>query len=182
LLDWTESPYVAAFFAYIDLYRKLEFKAGIPMRFSDGVAHVWGLRFWDNLEEDGAFELVKLRRKRGSRLWAQSGLFTRLMSSKHLDIEAYLQSRGIAHYLECYELRYESAVSALRDLDLMNIKLATMLPDLQGAAEQANIESGVLQSAMTLAIGGSDKPREEGGRARIIVDKMTALETGHEVK
>lgn len=157
LLDWTTSPYVAAFFAFVDLYRKLEFSAGMPMRFSGGVVNVWGLRLWDNVEEEQTFEIIELRRERGSRLWAQSGLFTKLSSAGHLDIESYFQSRGIAHYLECYELRHESAMTALRDLDLMNINLATMYPDLQGAAEQANIQSELLRAAMTRIVGGSDQ-------------------------
>ena len=125
--------------------------------------HVWALRLWDNLDEAGVFKLVQLNREKGSRLWAQSGLFTRLDSSKHLDIEAYLKSRGKAHYLECYQLRYEDAVTALRDLDLMNIDLATMFPDLQGAAEQANIDSEVLRTAMTSLLEGSDKPKKRLG-------------------
>lgn len=163
LLDWTMSPYVAAFFAFIEHYKKLEFQAGIPFRFKDGFVHVWALRLWNDLDEAGVFKLVQLNREKGSRLWAQSGLFTRLDSSKHLDIEAYLKSRGKAHYLECYQLRYESAVTALRDLDLMNIDLATMFPDLQGAAEQANIDSDVLRTAMTNLLDGSDKPKKRLG-------------------
>lgn len=156
LLDWTTSPYVAAFFAFLDLYKKLRFKSGIPTKFEGGIVEVWGLRLWDNFEEEGVFEIVYLRRTRGSRLWAQSGLFTRLNSPTHLDIESYLRSRGIAHYLECYELRHESAMTALRDLDLMNINLSTMFPDLQGAAEQANLEEDLLRLAMTQHIGASD--------------------------
>jgi hypothetical protein len=151
LLDWTSSPYVAAFFAFIEIYKQFEVRAIYQTRFKDGIVNVWGLRLWrrPGVEEDRVFEVVRLPRERGSRLWAQQGVFTRLNSSEHLDIRSYLNSRDLTYYLECYELRHESAVEALRDLDLMNINLASLFPDLQGAAEQANIESELLQLAIS---------------------------------
>lgn len=151
LLDWTESPYVAAFFALIEFYKRFEFGTALPTKFEGGRVNVWGLRLWESVEEEGVFEILYLRRSHGSRLRAQSGLFTKLNSEQHLDIESYLRSREIAHYLECYELPYEVAMFALRDLDLMNINFSTLFPDLQGAAEQANLEVDILRVNMLRA-------------------------------
>ena len=151
-LDWTESPYMAAFFGFIDLYRRLEFGASINTGFRADWVNVWGLRFWQGLEEPGIFDVVFLPRERGTRLWAQAGVFTRLSSRSFLELEPYLESRGLAHYLECYELRHEDALVALRDLDLMRINLTTMFPDLQGAAEQANIQTDQLRIEMAAGL------------------------------
>ena len=136
LLDWTYSPYVAAFFAFIDLYKALEFKMTIPTRFEGGAVNVWGLRLWRDVEEENVFEIIDLPRERGSRLWAQSGVFTRLSSLEHLDISSYLHSRELAHYLECYELRYESAVTALPG-QLGHLALRHAVRDAQGGQRLA---------------------------------------------
>ncbi len=138
-LDWTESPYIAAFFAFIDLQKSLEFKVIPEPLPTKGKVNVWGLRRWPNLEQENVFKIVTLPRYFGSRLWAQAALFTKLTSEDHLDLQSYLESRGLAHYLECYELPYDCAATALSDLKLMNISFSKLFPDLDGAAKEANI-------------------------------------------
>jgi hypothetical protein len=54
-------------------------------------------------------------------------------------IESCLATRGLAHCLEYYDIPKSQGFRALRDLALMNITPATLFPDLQGAATQANI-------------------------------------------
>jgi hypothetical protein len=148
LLDWTTSPYVAAFFALIDMYRKYELSRGAPLKLSGGVVHVWGLRLWQNLEVEGEFNIIDVRTSHATRQKMQCGLFTRLDHLHYIDIESYLKSRGLGHYLELYEIPFETAIEALRDLDLMNIKQSTLFPDLNGAAEQANIDVDAFRVAM----------------------------------
>jgi len=140
LLDWTESPYIATFFAFIEQYRQFEFNVKItPMFLKKGKVYIWGLRRYSNLEIKNEFEIVRVPRHFGSRLWAQAGLFTRLFTKKYFDLQSYLSSRGIAHYLDCYELPFSCAASALSDLKLMNISYAKLFPDLTGVAQEANV-------------------------------------------
>jgi hypothetical protein len=105
----------------------------------EGKVYVWGLRCYGNLEIKSEFEIIKPPRHFGSRLWAQAGLFTRLISSEYYDIQSYLANRGIAHYLDCYELPITSAAAALSDLKQMNISASKLFPDLTGVAQEANI-------------------------------------------
>jgi hypothetical protein len=140
LLDWTESPYIAAFFAFIEQYHKFKFNLTLPELFSnEEKVYVWGLRCYTNLEVKNEFEIIRPPRNFGSRLWAQAGLFTRLFTNEYFDLQSYLKSRGVAHYLDCFEIPIKSAAAALADLNLMNITLSKLFPDLTGAALEANI-------------------------------------------
>ena len=67
-------------------------------------------------------------------------MFTRLTHDVHVDLEAYLKARGICKkYLECFVISGQEMGRALYDLELMNITLASVFPDLGGAAVQANM-------------------------------------------
>ena len=140
ILDWTVSPYIAAFFAFNEQFQQFEFNVKItPLFLKKGKVYVWALRCYSNLEVKNEFDIINMPREFGSRLWAQSGLFTRLLTAKYFDIQSYLKSRGIAHYLDCYELPFNCAAESLKDLELMNISYSKLFPDLTGIAMDANI-------------------------------------------
>jgi hypothetical protein len=100
---------------------------------------VWELAVVDDLFIRDEFEKVTARHQSAYRQKVQQGLFTRLNHEVHLDVEAYLSSRGLAHYLGKYEVSGQAMGRALADLALMNITPATIFPDLDGAASMANL-------------------------------------------
>jgi hypothetical protein len=143
LLDWTYSPYVAAFFAMEECYRL--FHQGAATLPKNSVV-VWCLLLTDELNasinsSESHLKLVKSRGEGAQRQIAQQGIFTDLRVGPNL--ESYLFERGLLNHLTCYEIPSSAHGPAIRDLYLMNIHFATMYPDVVGAALQANINSGI---------------------------------------
>ena len=143
LLDWTHSPYIAAFFAFDDLATSSlpGFAEGLPdriPRLESGDVAVWALAPLHCVFKHGEFEYIDTRRDQFYRQRAQMGVFTRLRHDVHLDLASYLEGRSEGHYLECIRIPRREMGKALHDLRLMNIRYATLFPDLDGAAREAN--------------------------------------------
>jgi hypothetical protein len=81
---------------------------------------------------------------------AQQGVFTILEHPDHYDLEAYLHSRGIGHLLTRYDISGDNFPQAMCDLDLMNVRSASLFPDLDGAARQASRD---VRSVLLGAVG-----------------------------
>lgn len=145
LLDWTLSPFVAAFFAF---WNRVEEEnpgtlAGTPKYYDAGGGPkpvvIWELIECGNIQLPGEFEIIGHRVTSAHRQRAQQGMFTKLTHGTHLDLESYLIARKLTVYLRRYEIPGSEVYKALRDLDLMNIKFVTLFPDFFGAVRQANI-------------------------------------------
>ncbi|HUY93390.1 MAG TPA: FRG domain-containing protein [Pirellulales bacterium] len=149
LLDWTLSPFVAAFFAVFDAISKdidlrTQGYVSKSLYLSDEPFVVWEFAVPEELAKPGfpEFELTLKRHVAAYRQKAQQGVFTKIKTPEFLDLEAYLQSKSLANHLIKFVIAGETAVRALRDLELMNINLATPLsPDLDGAAAQSNLDA-----------------------------------------
>lgn len=61
--------------------------------------------FWYKIEAAGEFEVIRAIPVTAARQRAQRGLFTRLRSETHQDVESYLKSRNLAHCWKCTEFQ-----------------------------------------------------------------------------
>lgn len=137
MLDWSESPYIAAFFAFSDFSRM-----GQSIRESEGDCAIVALdtlaSAWNS--ETGV-SLVVANRRNSSRLRHQRGVFT-LNSSISACLEDYCEAfYGGRESTEKPLMRIivpkSEAANGLRDLAMMGITSESMFPGLEGAARFA---------------------------------------------
>lgn len=148
ILDWSESPYIAAFFALTDYMESLNpgFKLGIPtggIKWGDGSIAIWELVETEGMKKD-EFSIIRPGTEfsvHSLRIRAQKSVFTKLTHEVHMDLESYLRSRDLISCLERYDIPGIEAAKALRDLELMSITFSDLFPDLGGAAARANFGS-----------------------------------------
>ena len=145
-LDWSESPFVAAFWAFASRVTSdnpsiLDGLPELEITTSGRPVAVWELSCPSDIFVKGEFELVNNARFELHRQRAQVGVFTKLEHSKYTDIQEYLKYRRMSWHLDRYEIPCSSEKDisiAISDLDRMNINYATLFPDPHGAAMQAN--------------------------------------------
>jgi hypothetical protein len=148
LLDWTEKPFIGAFFAASDLLAR-QIRSGIDL----DVGRAAVFRFdlipevrATGLEHFAARDLAGVRR-----LHAQYGALTQLpVDSGLLDVESFIRQRvgGARVCLTKFKLTVAAARQAVVDLRLHGMSYRTLFPDEQGAAMEANWLAGDLLRAI----------------------------------
>lgn len=124
LLDWTSSPYVAAYFAF---FEKDDSDTDYRVIYSINQ---------NSIDDFKDLEIVRPLTDENSRLINQSGLFIKVSSNE--DIESLIKKKHKGFSKEFHILKVKipnkDRAIALRSLNRMNINHNTLFPDFQGAS------------------------------------------------
>lgn len=144
LLDWTHNPYVATFFACIDVLEEtspgiFSGQTGRLFKYPTSDVNVWALPS-SSLDNHKDIRLVANRLDSFHRQRAQFGVFTELSHPNCIDVIEFYDKHVPEDSLSCFVLPSSEVGKALFDLNIMGINFASLFPDLDGAAKQANLE------------------------------------------
>lgn len=135
LLDWSESPYIAAFFSLTELLTKMRTPHGIV--YSDQKIAIYRLFHNDQLEGDG-LRVLRPMVDELSRMHGQRSVFTWLDSEKYFELQGFLDNTGRGDLLTRVVISDQAVMDGLRDLRAHGIDYRQLFPDLFGAAKHAN--------------------------------------------
>jgi len=149
LLDWSFSPYVAAYFAFSWFMFE---KAGDD----GGNVAIWVLNR-DEVEAkapEGQLQIISVQDYENNRLGSQFGVFTYLKTNEST-LEDYLTSPAVnlGHALRKLEVPRSEAPQALHDLILMGIHHGTIFPGREGIAHTIRLRSLLRETVRPAAAG-----------------------------
>jgi hypothetical protein len=131
LLDWSESPYVATFFAFSDLISQSESWESVAIWALDQTNGIW--------RKDMGVEIVNILPVENARMRNQFGKFT-LSRTPFDSLEEYVRRSGTEERaLVKMDIPATDAKTALVELDCMGINHARIYPEISGYASSARM-------------------------------------------
>lgn len=135
LLDWTEKPYISAFFALTGLWNRI--RRGGSIVFDGNSVAVYRLFHNNELEGDG-LRIVRPKVDELGRIHGQRGLFTWLDSEVFFELQGFLDHTNKRHLLTRIILSDQALLDGLWDLHTHGTDYRLLYPDMEGAALHAN--------------------------------------------
>lgn len=130
LLDWTASPYIAAFFAFSDV---------LTSRPDSRAVCVWVLDTESTIWVEGGVQIVNPEGDGNERLRSQLGRFT-LSQGPQRFLEEYVESLSAdGEPLRRVLMPSDEALKALADLDAMGINHANLFPGVEGCVKASRL-------------------------------------------
>jgi hypothetical protein len=136
LLDWTTSPYIAAFFAFADAVESAGTRTDVTHVRIFGLTREFTTRFFTRKISVPYYKPyiapLSIGGRKNARLYAQQGQFlvTNVADLENFirDIEIKMKKRLIV----AADIPVDCAIEALEDLQFMGLSAATMFPGLDG--------------------------------------------------
>lgn len=153
LLDWTENPKIAAFFAYLDYYQTCNngnlSRPNTVILGRDGEIVIWQLKIDKSVETKEFKFLDKVTSKNNNvRQTAQQAHFTYLFSNENHDLIEYFENINredmLCKHIITVDDRATSTTQckiALETLAKENISISSMYGDFDGCALEANLKA-----------------------------------------
>jgi len=145
LLDWTESPFVAAYFAFVEEAERSDDKLSKRVVYAlNRDIKRWYRRVSGSSEKEYFIEFPEIEAHENIRFLAQAGVFTKALKGQ--DVKRRVQKSynennhrnriGLAEIM----IPESQRIKCLMDLNQMNINHASLFPDIYGSAIFCNLK------------------------------------------